>query len=653
MKRKIRAAHVLALLAALSFLAAMLEGYFYYAPYAGTPVFRFLLMLQNAIKAFGFRASISLDDIMEKTAWNTSVFQAVVTYTYAAAVFMAPFCTLSFFYKILSKLLHLRAAAKRGEQLPRILVFGYNENVRTLLNSAPAVKSCIHLISEQALPEAEEMALLKKGIVIHRYDCLALKERELLELLRLAEAPLVKTIILLEHSSAKNFSLFCALRKYSGKFAAGAKCYCSCEDDGIYTLLEDLYDNSDDGRATGRELRDLDLEIFSLPELQVRAMFDEHSLHAYYQNSALPWRERNVHLLIVGFGKVGQQILLQAMNLGVVHGENQILIDVVDYQIDYRRGIFANCFSDEYVEMTKERFCIRSPGADGKLEIRFHEMDVRDQAFRKMLSDLAGPGFTYAAVCIQDMEVGVHCAMEIQRFLTRREKERAGAAPVCLRMDADLRMAGYLSENSGTLKNVFAMKGVQDILSFPYLMGEERDREAKRFDLCYAGIRTVCRSEADAAAPGQGAPAPADHWNTLRLFQRDANRALCAHAAIKAQTADPSIIRKFLGPEGALLRPKDGCWSFDGTEEELARRLHDIPEIREWLRMEHRRWCYFMAARGWSWGEKKDAVFRRDPCMTDWETLFTKNREMCKYDLLPFLVLYEQRGAEKESGVLP
>ena len=72
------------------------------------------------------------------------------------------------------------------------------------------------------------------------------------------------------------------------------------------------------------------------------------------------------------------------------------------------------------------------------------------------------------------------------------------------------------------------------------------------------------------------------------------------------------------------------------------------PNISELAKLEHRRWCYFMASCGWEKSDtpnqQKDDVNKKNPCMCTWEQLKKFNPDMCKYDMLPILLEYKNRA---------
>ena len=128
-----------------------------------------------------------------------------------------------------------------------------------------------------------------------------------------------------------------------------------------------------------------------------------------------------------------------------------------------------------------------------------------------------------------------------------------------------------------------------------------------------------------------------ENWRDLKLFKRDSNRDLSCHAQIKERAIRAfgdrdALIQQYFGPEG-VLRKIGNRWVFEGTEKELVRRINEDPFLREMAMLEHRRWCYAMASRGWRGTEgKKNETLRQNPCMVDWATLCEVKEDTCKYD---------------------
>lgn len=659
---------VLLVLAIVSFIVTFAEGCFYYSGETyHNPLFRFMLILQNSIKAFGFKSTITIDNVIKKMSENPSLLEVIVGYAYAFATFTAPYCTFAMCYKFLEKLLRIKIWSAKKKNKKHIIIFGYNDEVKELLNNQEEeeqdskVPKKIHLVSTD-IPSKEELGLLKKQIVLHNVDCLKLSKDQLKYFFKQMELERAEDIILFEESSAKNFSLYNMFhREENGAvFKENVKFICRCEDDGIKRILEDYHD------TPIREKADKvynDLEIISIPEIRIRKMLKKNPLHSYYKNSGVSPDQWNLHLLIIGFGKMGQQLLLQAMNLGVVSSRNSILIDVIDNNIEEKKSIFANNFSEKYVTFGENEFSISPKHADGELRIRFHKMDIRYKEFQKQLKEYGknknGGAYTYIAICVKDKDINLHCMAEVERYLqSTSEADCMRQVKIGIRMDSDKQMASYLNNNEKTYKNVFAIEETISTITLNDLISDQLDAEAKVFNRIYntisIGAAGIKKKDSSVKTDGDAA----DYWRRLELFRRNSSRALAHHAQIKSAVFDyyKSVNWKqlFDGRTG-LLKKVDGCWVFEGTEEEFLMKLDDTkayPCVGEFARMEHRRWCYFMASCGWKRTSKptdtKSDVYRVNPCMCTWDELVKYQKSMCKYDLMPLLMKYEEVLKEEQ-----
>ena len=641
MKNKKRFGRIIFVLAVLSFLIAMAEGFFFYADYAEYPLFYMVLMLQNSITAFGFQAEISITDMLEVLNSNSSVIIKIVGYAYGAAVLVAPLCTISALYKAFEILLKWDVKRHWGKCKENILIFGYNENVRALLSEIRKEHTKdrrIQVITSDKLEEADMMKLLEKGIILQEFDGLNATDEELEDCLERIDIRKADIVILLEDYSAKNFSLYYMLQKRAKQKNPNTKFYCSCEEDGIRKILEDFHDA--DTMA--------DLEIFSTKEIQARKIYEKYPLHTYFQKKEvlLPLCDWHTHLLILGFGKLGQQMLLKALNLGVVHSQNKITIDVVDFNIEEKRQIFENCFSLDYVQTAENEIRIHEKQADGELRIRFYQMDIRYKKFQYLLKEMAEESpFTYVAICMKDTEAGIHCMLETEQFLEQRQENHI---PIGIRMDMDEHMAAYLSQNKDTHGNVFVIESPQQVLTLDDMIQKQVNDQAKQYNRIYTALDFVCGNAAIDKEAEKEIEDVESCWKKSKFFQRESSRELSSHSAIKEMIVKSygnkeELLDQYFGKDGVWKR-KGYTWTFDGTEEELLAFINQDAFLKEMAMAEHRRWCYTMAAKGWKGTSgKKNETRKENPCMTNWDNLCAVKPWMCKYDLMPLLFMEQQR----------
>ena len=661
---KIKTNKALFVLAVASFAIITVEGLVYFSSYEEV-LFRVLLILENTLKAFTFKATISLESARDFMLKDPTPFKTVLSYLYMLCIFTAPYCTIATVYKLLERVLKFTFWLHRSSVCENVVVFGYNDAVRHLMRNADGKKQRTHVICGNEPSEEERYLLVRNNVKLHMFDLTKARDAEVKSLLKGIDIDKAAKILLMEESSIRNFSLLQALGNDAEiRLAEGVKVFCRCEDEGIGRLIENYYDTADAGAKRSR----FDLEIIDLPKLQVRSMYADKPLHACrlkapeeVRKDPASWR---THLLIIGFGRVGQQALLQAMNLGVSHSENPIVIDVIDKDVDKNRDLFFNHFGEgAFIEDAAHagEFSINPAWTDGSLLLRFHAMDVRYGAFRRKLRQLcegeAGL-FTYVVCAIDQADAGIHSISEIWRFLHGTDETYAQTVPIMVRMDSDRRLQEYIRGDAGGswIEGVNLMRTPDRILNFEELFAKEQDEAAKQCNAYYAKMTF----DAQGPAGPQGEADRQAAWASLTLFRRNANRAAAAHSGVLRDVLDCSlgerkaaVMDSLFEGDNALIRYDDGVWRFAQTDEAFVRRVlrDDEAFAREMLKTEHRRWCYYMASIGWEppahneRGARKDDGLCTNPCLVPWSDLLHLQQESCKYDLMPLMAVYEAMKA--------
>ena len=92
------------------------------------------------------------------------------------------------------------------------------------------------------------------------------------------------------------------------------------------------------------------------------------------------------------------------------------------------------------------------------------------------------------------------------------------------------------------------------------------------------------------------------------LVHRDSNRALALHDGVKETLLntfwgdDLSRLSRYFGPDGSIIKLENKMWCVDGYDDEFIRKLAAVDDGRvltELEKLEHRRWCYYIASPGW------------------------------------------------------
>lgn len=618
-------------LAIVSFIAATLEGLFYYVQYSEYPLFRLLMTLENSVKAFAFSPKIKIDDVLNGLK-DVSLFWQVVAYTYGLAVFVAPLCTataLLMWAELAAR--RLMSGWRKRARTP-VLIFGWNGNVRTLVSGehADGAKQYqIHVVISAKLSDDDELWLLRNGAVPHQMDLLSAAGGRREKLLRQLPVDQIERVLLMEDSSTRNFSLYRLLAEESSPLNRDAKYYCLCEDDAARSIIEDACDR----RLTDGAKKTAELTLFSLAEMKADSIFstaegdDGSSMPLHTVNSL---NRTDVHLLIAGFGTVGQQVLLQAVNLGVLSSQSRLYIDVVDWDMSRKREVFTNRFHvslDAFPE--EDKLLLKAPAADGVLCVRFHQTDVCGRSFAQLLKRLNEEmPLTYAAACMEQADTGMHCIVELKKL--------DGSFPIALRVEKDLQAASYFKQNDGTFKEVFPIAVSDRVLRISNIFHEERELRARQFHKIYDSIQLLPPGAEPSGRLQTGRP-----WSALKMYQRQANIFLYRHQVVKNAFGklDPAVWERCFGKNGTILqRLDDGGYRcrYDGPA--MASAINAEPEVRELAMIEHRRWCYVMAMQGWRLGEEKDETHRKTPYLTTWDKICRDHPDVAVYDLIAYLI---------------
>lgn len=451
----------------------------------------------------------------------------------------------------------------------------------------------------------------------------------------------------MEDSPTRNFSIYRMLAGDGSPLHKEAQCYCLCEDEAARCIIESACDRrlTDGGARAAAELA-----LFSLAEMKADSIFsalggDSGSampLHTVNLNRSPDCSDRlDVHLLIAGFGTVGQQVLLQAINLGVLSSRNRLWIDVVDLDMDRKREHFTNRFhASVYGSAQENELLLTEPAADGELRIRFHQADVMGRGFAQLLERLNREApLTYAAVCMGQADTGMHCIVELKKL--------DGNFPMALRMENDLQAASYLKQDNGTYKEVFPIAVSDHVMRISNICHEERERQARQFHDAYESIRVFPPDAAADTSPQKKHP-----WCTLKMYQRRANILLYRHQAVK--NALSGLTReereRCFGKEGSVFRRgSDGSYRCRYEGKAMADAINAVDEVRELAMTEHRRWCYVMAMQGWHYGEEKNEARRQTPYLTTWDKLCEDHPDAAAYDLIPYLAANESPSEENHA----
>lgn len=648
----------------------------------------FLLAVINSIRTFVFDPAVMPEELSGIYAEADESLVSALMYVYLLLMLTAQILVSWAVIKTLLILLKLNRKMHIFEKKrEKVVIVGLNAYVKELLQNNKTWQ--IYLLCEEKYSDEEKLELETAyadcrvcwkwyGLSCEKAVCGLLKK-----LLKHADT---LPVILFETSDSRNFENYMRLCQLGKQFEQESKdkikCYASCESRAVERLLCDYYDD-----RPGEER--LEMTLFHVPQLQVRRMLAQHPVtEAVWERFARevtaedsPQKRmerycRNAeqfrqHVLIAGFGVMGQELLRQMITLSVLHSKADILIDVADRDAAANVNAFMSRFDREYV---RKKVCrmergdrpfmaeyeLAEPECDGSLRIRFWEADILGEDFEELLQRImelpedarcspckSEAPLTYAAVTVPDSDASIQGMLTIRKYVTRYQKQTR--IPVAVRVDGDTYIARLLN-SSMRYEEVFPISPGRNVVDIEQILDEQTERTAIRYHDCYDRVAAASAYAVSAGGHAQwesNYSVMEEKWKALTSYKRRSSRSLSSHAAEKR-----TVVHSVAGKEGIAYLYKNYP-TVKAMEAVLKKEIPGNPYeefLVEMARLEHRRWCYFMAADGWSTNTKLEAldkaavfpaadeVMRTHPCLCDWELLKKYMGDKMIYDLIPMMI---------------
>jgi len=349
------------------------------------------------------------------------------------------------------------------------------------------------------------------------------------------------------------------------------KCYVQVAD----TKLRLLFDR----HPVFTEISDpFEITVFNTYSNSARLLFERFPLDRTGISAS---DSTEVHLIILGFGQMGESVLLQAAKSGHFANRKKITFTVVDRMADKKSKIFRGHY----------------PQINAVCSTRFINTDVEDPDFLDDISLWCNKEncFTTIIVTLDDDAQALSCALDL---LLRLENT---SIPIIVRMSEDTGLAVLLQNEAAASDwmasiHPFGMTG--DICNSKMLMDEQLDNYARKIHENF--VNQQLKNGRSTEDPGMYP------WEKLNPDLKDSNRQQADHIAIKLRAI------------GIIILSDNGIESdFDGFTPD---------EVELLACMEHDRWVAERLLAGWMPGPK-EAGRRFSPYLVDYTELPDHIRE--------------------------
>jgi len=294
-----------------------------------------------------------------------------------------------------------------------------------------------------------------------------------------------------------------------------------------------------------------------------------------------PRDQRIVHLVVLGFGHMGESVAVQALKIGHFCNANRLHITVLDRDAKNLERVFQARYRQAY----------RVGSVD------FQECEVDGAVVCKHLDTSFKEQILNVAVCLDDDSRSLALGMELLELLDKR----AFSVRVRMAQEPGFQTLTAESQPGSSITGRLCVFGMIDhICTAENIVQGELDLLAREVHEAFRQPRLKKLSAAQKA----DLPANLRPWEELDEDLRDFNRQQADHIPVKLRALNCY----------AAAKPREAA------DQEVTA-LDEETEVKPLAKVEHNRWraSYFMA--GWDWGPEKRRDLKRHWCLIPWEEL--------------------------------
>ena len=328
-------------------------------------------------------------------------------------------------------------------------------------------------------------------------------------------------------------------------------------------------------RVLGGQEAGCDIRVFDIYESQVRALLEQHPLD---RSGIGPEDPRQVHLVIVGFGRLGESLAVKAAQIGHFANRKPLRISAIDRTAAIKR----------------DRLLFRYPPFEQVCPIEFFPLEVESPEARRRLTEWCQDdrSVTTVAICFDNdsrsLDVGFRLITQMPQC----------PSAIALRLSAPSGLASLLIDGGARPEvtcRLHAFGAITERSSERAFEDTELDALARAIHEDFVTKRTTFRRtvQTDRALAS---------WDVLDdQDYKSANRQQADHLGIKLRA---------IGCEAAAVSDPRPEHTFSAKEVELL------------AEMEHARWVAERTLAGWTFGPRpKDDTAKTSPYLLPWTSL--------------------------------
>jgi voltage-gated potassium channel Kch len=349
----------------------------------------------------------------------------------------------------------------------------------------------------------------------------------------------------------------------------------------------------------------LEVKILRLNLMSARLLFDKHPLDG---NGIAPQSNQTVHLVVAGFGNMGQSVVLQAVRIGQFANGKKMRITLFDKDASRKAGLFMQMV--EGISQCAEFTCV--------------DIDIESVSFVDRIKEFSQIPDTLlqAVFCINDQSVALRTAFRIQMAF---KGQKIG---LYVRLESFEKSGTFLIESAGLSQYpvIYPFGILAEVCSLVAIENKTQDTLARIIHESYLRERQVEGMADESCIP----------WKNLDSDRKDSNRQQADHIPVKMRA-----INCIIAAPNELQR---NCRVTEFTHN----------EVEALARMEHTRWNVERFIAGWKYGVTKDPANRMSPYLVGYDRIDNSIQEYDRQAVCNIPIYLEQVGLwvyRRESSV--
>ena len=387
-----------------------------------------------------------------------------------------------------------------------IVVCGLGQKGLRLVADFIARKQRIVIIESNAMND--ELATLKeeKGIIT------LIGEATDMSLLRKARVPYASRLIAVTGDDQANIEIAIKANELKKKNGNGSKLSCHVH---VFNMrIRHLFD--------GHELftqhnKNFDAQLFNVFEKNARLIFEDFS-----PDKIIPVPQPGspqVHILVVGFGWMGESLVLQAIRTGHYANDKNMRLTIIDKEVDRKSARFYN----NYPGIKAPPDLIAEELDKDLADLEFKELDIEvlsQTDFKKLQEGF--PPFAVCFVCVGSDEVwNLSIASRLRKLFGQ------DTPPIVVCMSQKTGISELInSEELKKKENIHLFNMIDRACGVEQVINEELDIKAKTIHECFCEARLD-----EGGTPEKNSSLR--KWEELPELSKDSNRCSADHIAIK------------------------------------------------------------------------------------------------------------------------